>query len=233
MNDALTILAKAISDVGWWGHWQQKPERFDVLFGGTQLWTPPDGEGQPPLGAIGLAFQRPESVSFLTHKDASSGSFRAAPIGYVGYPSQIDRDWPTRLQKGALQGFLYISGHCLTFTDQALQRQILVEATRIDTVRGFPPDAASFFALPAWLAFWAGPVGLIVGAEQMAIVDRQQVVPLDQIEHMRNKWWEYWKEYWRLKGTAHPLPEDYACETTVDPNSEAGSLVLRRWIEES
>src|SRR5262249_52290569 len=133
MSDALTILAEAISDVGWWWHWQQTPERFDVLFGGTQLWTPPDGEGQPPLGAIGLAFRRPKSVSFLTHKEATSRSSRAAPIGHAGYPKQIGQDWPTRLREGALQGFLYISGHYLTFTDQPLQRQILAEAARIDT----------------------------------------------------------------------------------------------------
>jgi hypothetical protein len=229
MNDALSLLAVAIADVGWWWSWRQSQECFDVLFGGTQLWTPPSEEGWPPPGAIALSFQRPKSVSFLTHRDAAAQSC-CAPAGAIGYPTHLGEDWPALLRRGALPGVLHFSGHCLTFADRSLQRQVLSEASRIDTVVGRAPGAEEFFDLPAWMAFWAGPAGLVVGAERMVILDRGQEVPLDRVAERSRHWWRYWKEYWRRKGTERALPEDYACERTIDPLSEAGRLAIRRIV---
>jgi hypothetical protein len=71
-----------------------------------------------------------------------------------------------------------------------------------------------FSQITALLAFWAGNVGLIVGAAEMSVVNQQGVVPLDQIEGKYHQWWQYWKAYWQAKRTGVPLPEDYACEVT-------------------
>jgi len=29
------------------------------------------------------------------------------------------------------------------------------------------------------------------------------------------KWWDYWKNYWKLRSTKDAYPKDYACEVTI------------------
>ena len=43
----------------------------------------------------------------------------------------------------------------------------------------------------------------------------------EEIEPLSRKWWEYWKYYWRVRGTRDALPKDYACEVTIPVDREA------------
>lgn len=80
MNEHLPALESAISDVGHWTWWTASlPDMFQVEFGGTQLWSPPLGEGKPPSGQIVLRFRKPRLVYFLTLSDS------------------ISEDWPEQL----------------------------------------------------------------------------------------------------------------------------------------
>src|SRR5262245_35039291 len=57
VGDHLPALESAISDLGCWTWWAANlPSAFQVEFGGTQLWNPPSGEGQPPSSRIALRF---------------------------------------------------------------------------------------------------------------------------------------------------------------------------------
>lgn len=38
---------------------------------------------------------------------------------------------------------------------------------------------------------------------------------LDDVENRKDKWWDYWKEYWEKRDSENPLPKDYACEVTI------------------
>jgi hypothetical protein len=73
VNEHLTALESAISDVGHWTWWTANlPDTFQVEFNGTQLWNPPLGEGKPPSGQIALRFRKPRRVYFLTLSDSVS-----------------------------------------------------------------------------------------------------------------------------------------------------------------
>jgi hypothetical protein len=58
-------------------------------------------------------------------------------------------------------------------------------------------------------------VGAIVRAEQFELVDMRGTIPLDQAPEMSRRWWSYWKDYWRVRGTKDAMPRDYACEVTI------------------
>ena len=70
------------------------------------------------------------------------------------------------------------------------------------------------------LAFWAGALGLVVGAAKMEMYNFQGQVTPEQVPEMRARWWAYWKEYWRVWDTPHALPRDYACEVTIPAGEE-------------
>ncbi len=63
-------------------------------------------------------------------------------------------------------------------------------------------------------------VGFIAGGDEIEIVGRKGKYTEEEIESLSRKWWEYWKDYWHLRGTRDALPKDYACEVTIPVNKE-------------
>ncbi|MBR3129658.1 MAG: hypothetical protein IKF65_03955, partial [Clostridia bacterium] len=66
-----------------------------------------------------------------------------------------------------------------------------------------------------------GEVGFIVGGDEIEIAGKKGKYTEEEIEPLSRKWWEYWKNYWRLRGTRDALPKDYACEVTIPVDQEA------------
>ena len=50
--------------------------------------------------------------------------------------------------------------------------------------------------------------------------ERLQKYTEEEIEPLSRKWWEYWKDYWCLRGTRDASPKDFACEVTIPVNKE-------------
>ena len=63
-------------------------------------------------------------------------------------------------------------------------------------------------------------VGFIVGGDEMEIAGKKGKYTEEEIEPLSRKWWEYWKDYWRLRGTRDASPKDFACEVTIPVNKE-------------
>jgi hypothetical protein len=193
------ILERAISDVGYWTWWTQDfPKSFQVEFGGTQLWNPPKAPDKPPSGQLALRFIAPRSVSFLVRRGAGD----------------LSGDWPELLHADALEPFTINHEHFALMRPEAA-REVLTAAARVETRFGAAPTPEAIGEWPAVLAFFAGPAGLLVGAESLMAVSHAGEIRPEQIEPASERWWAYWKEYWRRRETASPLPRDYACEVTI------------------
>jgi hypothetical protein len=207
--DALDILKSAITDVGYWSWWDTRFfDVFQIEFGGVQLRGLPQKDGEPPPGQVALRFSEPESVSFLTRR-ADAGSKRSAR------PADLPQDWPDRLHKDAIKPFGLASDDLFGFDASAVEAAV-AGAERIDTVLGPPPLEVLAPAAPqAMLAFWAGSAGIAILAASMQVLTHGGEMPLEQIPAAHERWWEYWREYWRRRGSANPLPRDYACEATI------------------
>jgi hypothetical protein len=201
----LAILQQAISDVGRWSWWTGEPQRaLQLEFSGVQLWFPPAAAGQAPSGQVALRFRNPRLVTFLSRSDDDA---------------LTSDSWPARFQADELGGFT-VSPDQFTLTDPASAAAWIAEATHVIPLVGALPTEAELQQARAWVAFWAGPVGIVVAAEEMEIFSHHGPVRLDEIEALCGKWWEYWREYWDKKDTDAALPHDHACEVTIPAGEE-------------
>ena len=154
MSDAISALSAAINDVGYWLHWEHKlPESLQIQFGGVQLFLPPAAEGEAPAGQVALRFLRPTSVSFLWHNSA---------------PADLLPDWAERMRRDAF-GPCDITRGALTMSDPDEVLALLKQARRILSATGVDPRFDGLASAPVRLAFFAGPVGLVVGAEELQL----------------------------------------------------------------
>jgi hypothetical protein len=197
VNEYLPTLESAISDVGHWTWWTEiLPETFQVEFNGTQLWNPPLGEGKPPSGQIALLFRKPRLVYFLTLSNS------------------VPEDWPDRLQRDEMGSF-GVDHEAFTLASVLMCRQLVAKAA---TVRALVGESGST-PLPepeeAFLGFQAGPVGLVVAAKSMNVLNHLGELDQKAVLESNRRWWAYWREYWQRIDTADPLPRDYACEVTI------------------
>jgi hypothetical protein len=70
-------------------------------------------------------------------------------------------------------------------------------------------------ATDVMLAFHAAPVGLAVIASDMRPVNYDDIMTREQVMEAYRRWWDYWRVYWRVRGTAEALPYDSTCEITL------------------
>jgi hypothetical protein len=207
MPDHLEVLEDAIADVGYWRWWWWLPDRvppvFGVEFGGTQLWSPPASDGEPPSGVIVLAFVAPTLVAFLTDPPMP------------GQAEPVPGDWPAALREDRIGPF-NISERLLTLRSardfDELVAGMALQACLIGT---FPPPTPQPGS--AFLALRAQPVGLAICAAEMRVANRAGLMSPEQIVEAHERWWSYWSNYWRSKHSANPMPRDYTCEVTIPP----------------
>ena len=58
-------------------------------------------------------------------------------------------------------------------------------------------------------------VGVIAGGDRMEVVTHNGLLSEEEIVTLSKKWWEYWKDYWRLRKTQNAYQKDWACEVTI------------------
>ena len=65
------------------------------------------------------------------------------------------------------------------------------------------------------IAAKCGDVGVIAGGDRMEVVTHNGLLSEEDIATLSKKWWEYWKDYWRLRKTQNAYQKDWACEVTI------------------
>jgi hypothetical protein len=203
VNKHLPALESAISDVGYWTWWSGNlPSAFQVEFAGTQFWSPPSEAGKPPSSQIALRFRKPRLVYFLIISDS------------------VPKDWADQLQRDELGPF-NIDHEAFTLSMAGLCARIVARAISVRALVGEPGCTPLPAVGEAFLAFKAGPVGLVVAAESLAVLNHLGELNEEAVLASNRQWWTYWRDYWRRKDTTDPLPQDYACEVTI-PMKESG-----------
>jgi hypothetical protein len=196
------VLEEAITDIGYWCWWAEEfPDRVLIEFNGVQLWSEEPQEGQPSRGVVALNFSQPTSLCFLTRNAATD---------------DLPHNWPDLMHDDKLENLPNIRwGGELHFNDREWVQRVLDGAQRIEVRFGLHPKTDEFFSSPVMLAFWAGDIGCVVGAQEMTLLNQSGEVSLDDVPELHGKWWEYWRDYWQRRDTAEAFPEDYACENTI------------------
>ena len=162
------------------------------------MWNPPLQEEDPPSGIIALRLLKPVSVSSITSNP----------------PEELEDNWFELLHDDKIGPFT-INHNSFVINNKIGAQDLLKYKKEIKTIYGIPLEEQDLFNSNFFVCFWAGPVGVIVFAENMEILNHQGTIEISEIPIIRKKWWNYWKEYWERKGTKDELPEDYACEVTI------------------
>jgi len=210
-TELLDLLGNSICDVGCWSWWTTDlPEVIQLEFVGTQLYFPSKDSQQPPSSQIAIRFNNPKSISFLTRQQ---------------YEIPMADNWFDQLQKDEIASFTCDYDN-FTFTDNKLMKNIIGQTSKINTIHGYSPTDNNFYNEKVRLVFWAQNAGLAISADSLQLLNKDGKMELKDIKEANKKWWEYWKQYWKLKNTDKPLPKDYACEVTIPAGTD--NLFIKR-----
>ena len=192
-RDTLNILADAISDVGSWWCWYVDDDMLQLEFCDVQLYDETKAEKETHTTDV-LA------VRFFDH------------IFAVFLDDLNDINWHEHFRDD--DSILYpVDTYDMAFDDHEKAVLLLNDYRNLVTVKGFK-GAETLAAAKHILYARCDEVGLIVGGDKIEIAGEKGQYTEEEIELLSRKWWDYWKDYWRLKGTRDALPKDYACEVT-------------------
>ena len=198
-RDALNILADAISDVGSWWCWYAGDDRLQLEFCDVQLYDETKAEKETHTTDV-LA------VRFYGHVFA------------VFLDNSNDENWHERFRND--DSILYsVDTYDMAFDDEKEAESVLNDYRNRVPVKDFN-GSETLVAAKHILCARCDKVGFIVGGDEIEIVGKKGKYTEEEIEPLSRKWWEYWKDYWRLRRTKDSYPKDYACEVTIPVNKD-------------
>ena len=198
-RDTLNILADAISDVGSWWCWYAGDDRLQLEFCDVQLYDETKAEKETHTTDV-LA------VRFYGHVFA------------VFLDNLNDKEWHGRFRDD--DSILYpVDTYDMAFDDHKKAESLLNDYRNRVPVKDFK-GAETLVTAKHILCARCDKVGFIVGGDKIEIVGKKGKYTEEEIEPLSRKWWEYWKDYWRLRGTRDASPKDFACEVTMPVDKE-------------
>jgi hypothetical protein len=197
--NTLNILADAISDVGSWWCWYADDDMLQLEFCDVQLYDETKAEKETHTTDV-LA------VRFYGHVFA------------VFLSDLNDENWHVRFRDD--DSILYpVDAYDMVFDDKKEAELVLNNYRNRISVKNFSGTETLAAAKHLFCAR-CDVVGFIVGGDEIEIAGEKGKYTEEEIEPLSRKWWEYWKDYWRLRGTRDALTKDFACEVTIPVNNE-------------
>ncbi len=198
-KDTLNILADAISDVGSWWCWYVGDDMLQLEFCDVQLYDETKTEKESHTTDV-LA------VRFYGHVFA------------VFLDDLNDENWHERFRDD--DSILYpVDTYDMAFDDNIKAESLLNDYRNRVPVKDFN-SLETLASTKHILCARCNEVGFIVGGDEIEIAGKKGKFMEEEIEPLSRKWWEYWKDYWRLRKTKDAYPKDYACEVTIPADKE-------------
>lgn len=193
-KETLNILSDAISEVGSWHWWHIKDDMVQIQFCDILLYDETKPEKEPhTTDVLAIRFYGHSFAVFLDNLNEEGWQEHLRDDDSVLYP---------------------VDTYELAF-DDATEAGLLLDSYRhrvpIKDFSGLETLTSARHLLYAR----CGDVGLIVGGDELAVVGRNRRYTEKEIETASEKWWDYWREYWKLRRTKDAYPKDYACEITI------------------
>ena len=198
-RDTLNILADAISDVGSWLCWHVGDDMLQLEFCDVQLYDKTKaGEETHTTDILAVRFYGHVFAVFLDDLNDESWHEHFRDDDSILYP---------------------VDTYDMAFDDNKEAKSLLNDYRNRVPIKDFK-GAETLGTVKHILCARCDEVGFIVGGDEIEIVGKKGKYTEEEIEPLSRKWWEYWKDYWRLRGTHDALPKDYACEVTIPVNKE-------------
>jgi hypothetical protein len=190
-------LCKAISDCGYWMWWDYADGRAQLEFGGVLLYDEAKQGKEARSGHIAVRFVGNGFIIFLDD----------------GSDVDLQSDWIEKFHNDELEPFTMDPDE-LVFDDVAYAEKIFKEYKN-KTYKNDGASEASIRNAKHILAGKSGGVGFILGGDEIQVQGSKGKYTPEEIKDACEKWWDYWKEYWKLRGTDEAYNKDYACEVTI------------------
>ena len=193
-RDTLNILADAISDVGSWHWWLIRDDMVQVQFCDIMLYDEKASENEPhSTDVLAVRFYGNTFAVFLDNLNDDKWYERFRDDDSVIYP---------------------VDTYNMAFDDTEEAERLLNDYRHRTVIRSFN---GSETLLTAKHLLYAGcdDVGFVVGGDEMEVVGRKGKYTEEEIETAYKKWCNYWKTYWKLRGTKDAYPKDYVCEISI------------------
>jgi hypothetical protein len=193
----LDILADAISDVGSLQWWYADDNMVQVEFRDIQLYDESKPEKDThTIEAIAIRFIGNVFAVFLDNLSEEEG-----------------KPWYERLYDDEIPPF-ECNGYELKFDHPEYAQEVYDEYRNQTPIT--PYDGMNTLTGANHLiAAKCGDVGVIAGGDRMEVVTHNGLLSEEEIVTLSKKWWEYWKDYWRLRKTQNAYQKDWACEVTI------------------
>ena len=193
-RNTLDLLSDAISEVGSWHRWLIKDDTVQVQFCDVLLYDETTSEkGAHTTDVL--------AVRFIGHSFA------------VFLDDLNEDDWYRQLRDE--ESVIYpVDTYELAFDDIKTAESVWNAYTHQRMIKDLS-DLGSLSNAKHFLSARCGDVGFIVGGDEIEVVGRKGKYTEEEIETASGKWWDYWKAYWRLRGTKDAYLKDYACEITI------------------
>ncbi len=194
---ALDILADAISDAGAWQWWHMENDMLQLEFCDVQLYDESKAEKEPhTMDVVAVRFFGNVFAVFLDDLEEDAA-----------------RPWYERFYDDEIVAF-ECDGYELEF-DHPGYAQKVYDGYRHQTPITPFDGMDTLEGANHLIAAKCGDTGIIAGGDRIEVVSKSGPIPEAKIEPLSRKWWEYWKEYWRVRRTRDALPKDRACEVTI------------------
>ncbi len=190
-------MADSISDAGAWQWWHMEKDMLQLEFCDVQLYD----ESKPEkdihtMDVIAIRFFGNVFAVFLDNLDGSA-----------------ERAWYERFYDDEISAF-ECDGYKLKFDDPEYAHEVCdwyKNQTPITPFAGMDTLTGAKHLIAAK----CGDAGVVAGGDHMEVVSKTSSIKEEEIEPLSRKWWEYWKKYWRLRGTREALKKDRTCEVTI------------------
>lgn len=192
--NTLNILSDAISDVGSWHWWVIKDDMVQIQFCDIQLYdnSKPEKEAHT-TDVLAVRFYGHSFAVFLDNLD--------------------EKNWHIKLQDD--DSILYPIEPCSLAFDNRKEAELLLHDYKNKIpVKDFINEDTLLSAKHI-LCARCGDVGCIAGGDQIVVVGQNGEYTEEEIETASKKWWDYWEDYWKVRGTKEAYSKDYVCEITI------------------
>ena len=194
---ALDILADAISDIGSWQWWHLEDDMLQLEFRDVLLYDASKAEKDThTMDVIAVRFFGNVFAVFLDNLDEDG-----------------EKPWYERLYDDEIPAF-ECDGYELEFDSPKYAQEVYDGYRNRTPITPFDGiDALT--CTKHLIAARCGNAGFIAGGDQIKVVTKNSSISEEDVEPLSRKWWDYWNDYWRLRGTKNALQKDWACEVTI------------------
>ena len=198
---ALDILADAVSDVGSWQWWHMEKDMLQLEFRDVQLYdaSKPEKDAHT-MDVIAVRFYGSVFAVFLDDMEEEG-----------------ERPWYERFYDDEIPAFA-CSGNEMKFDSPAYAEEVFNSYRNRTPVTPFE-GRDTLTGAKHLIAARCHDAGIIAGGDRIRIVGRNGPIEEEGIASLSEKWWEYWKNYWRVRGTKDAFKKDWACEVTIPEGS--------------